>query len=73
MKTDNSISNVIDNEKEYVCFWSKAVNSNYWLLERTHTKQYAESLITPNMNESTLVNGRHYKIFAEGINPNNKQ
>lgn len=65
-----NIFEIIEQET-YVTIWSKAVNSNYWIRERTEPLYMAAQLYNlNNFNDSSFLHGRIYKIFPEKHDPN---
>jgi len=62
------------NDDEYLTIWSKNKGSNYWLLERSHTKQYAMNLLgIKKVNEPVSINGREYILLPVDFDPNLKE
>ena len=58
-------------ETQYVTIWSKCLNSDHWVIERTHSKEYAAILMNSLvMDEVIEMNERYYIVVNEGVNPN---
>lgn len=59
-------------KQEYVTIWSKGTNSNLWLVERTHSLEYAKKIMgVLGVGEIvTMPDNRQYVICIEGYNPN---
>lgn len=55
---------------KYVTIWSRSISGGVWVIERTHTEDYALALTGLRVGEWARINGRHYGVFEEGYNPN---
>lgn len=55
---------------KYVTIWSRSMAGGVWVIERTHTEEYALALTGLRAGELAEINGRYYGVFEEGHNPN---
>lgn len=57
---------------KYVTIWSKSAKNCSWVIDRTHSIEYARHLLgnaALSIGETIVINGRIYAIFNEGFNP----
>lgn len=57
---------------QYVTIWSKSGEYGRWVIERTHSLEYAKVIMGKvEIKEIVIMpNGKYYAIFPENINPN---